>query len=202
MKNLTTTFYALVILLAVACKKDATPGPSGATGSNGTTGPNGAPGIPGVNGTNGTTVLYSDWISPDKPTGPTNPPGTGQGSGSGNGSAVTQQSFSIPSAAITQDMIDKGVILAYCRLIDDNNKTRSLPTATLIAGYVSNWGFNVSPGKIEFTQLSQNPAGIPPISSSNLFRYVIIPPTKHVRLSKPLKDMTYEEICDMFNIPK
>jgi hypothetical protein len=41
-----------------------------------------------------------------------------------------------------------------------------------------------------------------PFSNKNKLRYVVISATKQIRLSKPLKDMSYDEICTMFDIPK
>ncbi|CAF4653343.1 unnamed protein product [Rotaria sp. Silwood2] len=122
-----------------------------------------------------TTVYYSDWVTiASAPHGPDGSGSGGSGSGSGSGSPASLQSFSILASAINQNILDYGVVLAYAKLA----------------------------GETVFTETTTNPAGILPISAKNEFRYVVVPANKHVRLSKPLKDMTYEEICDMFNIPK
>ena len=152
-----------------------------------------------------TTVFYSDWESPAEVI---NNGGGHTGSGSGQtgntnpGKPTTVQYFTINAPAITQDILDKGVVLTFCRLENDNGNTRSLPTTTMINNFISIWDFTLKVGKIQFMQTTGNPYGIPPISKYNKCRYVIIPPTKHVRLSKPLKDMSYDEICTMYNLPK
>ncbi|MCC6516511.1 MAG: hypothetical protein IT275_09160 [Chitinophagales bacterium] len=147
-------------------------------------------------------VLYSDWLSPTSTSGT----GTGTGSGPGTGtgtpstpSMVRSCTFNAPY--ITQKIIDKGVILAYCKL-DGDAMTRALATTTMVNGFISIWDYAVSVGKIQFIQTTGNPAGIPAISSKHQFRYVVIPPSRNIRLSKPYSLMSYDEICQLFNIPK
>ncbi len=153
-----------------------------------------------------TSVYYSDWLTPDaSSTGPINPSGgggSGQTGNSGSGKPAMVQYFHVNAAGITQDILDKGVVLAFCKLENDNNLTRSLPTTTMINNFISIWDFAIEKGKIHFIQTTGNPLGVLPISNKNKFRYVIISATKQVRLSKPLKDMSYDEVCTMFSIPK
>ncbi|CAF3475428.1 unnamed protein product [Rotaria sp. Silwood2] len=193
MKNLTQTlFYASAILLAFACKKND-PFIQQLPSVRDTT----VLVLPSV-----TTVYYSDWVTiASAPHGPDGSGSGGSGSGSGSGSPASLQSFSILASAINQNILDYGVVLAYAKLAGET-VVRSLATTNVTSGYVYIWDFNISLGKIQFTETTTNPAGILPISAKNEFRYVVVPANKHVRLSKPLKDMTYEEICDMFNIPK
>lgn len=149
------------------------------------------------------SVFYSDWLSPESGAGSEgNNSGTHSGNtGSGSpGKLSTYQMFTVNAPAITQDILDKGVVMAYCRLENDNGFTRVLPTSVIISGFISNWDFVLSQGKIQFIQTTTNPAGIAPISGKNKFRYIIIPPTQHLRLSKPLSKMSYSEICSLLNI--
>jgi len=60
----------------------------------------------------------------------------------------------------------------------------------------------IKKGKIYFIETTENPLGVLPFSNKNKLRYVVISATKQIRLSKPLKDMSYDEICTMFDIPK
>ena len=204
MKNLTKTLSIAIVFFAIACQKEETytPVTPSVTPPKDTTKtivvsvPTPAP---------STTVLYSDWLSPN--TSPTNGGNTGNGNnggtvtGTGSGSSIkTVQTFDVNAPAITQEILDKGVVLAYCRLNGDD-KTRALATTTTISGFLSIWDFALSKGKIQFIQSTANPFGIPAISSSHKFRYVIIPPTKHVRLSKPWNKMSYEEVCSILDIP-
>ena len=153
-----------------------------------------------------TSVYYSDWLTPDaSSTGPLLPGGgggSGQTGNTGPGKPAMVQYFHVIAAGVTQEVLDKGVVLAFCRLENDNNNTRSLPTTTMINNFISIWDFTLKVGSIQIMQTTGNPYGIPPISKNNKFRYVIIPPTKHVRLSKPLNAMSYDEICTMYDIPK
>lgn len=221
MKNLSKTVCALSLLMTIACTEEPTLGPTSTTNTSTTTNNNvGSTDtlvIPGSVDTTvvistteqeGTDVLYSDWLTPGIVSNPTSGTSTGNGSGTSvpNGNAPATPTniryFNVLAPAITQEILDKGVVLAYCRLANDENKTRSLATTTMISGFISIWDFSMTVGKIQFIQSSANPFGIPAISSSNKFRYVIIPPTKHVRLSKPLKDLSYAEICARYNIPE
>ncbi|HNE50768.1 MAG: hypothetical protein U0T31_10630 [Chitinophagales bacterium] len=153
-----------------------------------------------------TSVYYSDWLTPDaSSTGPLLPGGgggSGQTGNTGPGKPAMVQYFHVIAAGVTQEVLDKGVVLAFCKLENDNNLTRSLPTTTMINNFISIWDFVLEKGKVHFMQTTGNPMGVLPISNKNKFRYVIISATKHVRLSKPLKEMSYDEVCEMFGIPK
>ena len=225
MKNLIKTIFAITIVLTIACKKDGTPGPIGPNGTNGTTGTNGTNGTNGTTGSIGgtdtiiktdtirvgATVMYSDWFTPGPWTSTTITPiptGTGTGPSTGNSNIPTTVSpnqshfFNKAAPAITQSILDKGIVLAYCKLTSDGSNTRPLPANTTIEGVLNLWNYVLSLGNIQFTQFSTSPLALNGIDQSNKFRYVIIPATTHLRLSKQLKDMSYEEVCSLFNIPK
>jgi hypothetical protein len=218
MKTLTKTLCGMAILLAFACKKEDNLGPKG-IGSLGTPGTgtpgaainagiNGNDGTDGTDGSDGTAVYYSDWYSPGHVASP--PAGNGGSPGNpvpnGNPSLpaafAQSHSFTVTAPRVTQDILDKGVVLAYCRLHNEGTYTRPLATTVLVNNYLHIFNYGLSPGKVHFTQFVDDPMGIPSMDSRNKFRYVVIPPTKSLRLSKPLKDMTYEEVCDLFGIPK
>lgn len=151
---------------------------------------------------NTSEVYYSEWLSPESRTNNNGGGGINGGqSGTGNpGKPSIVQFFTINSPAITQTILDKGVVLAYCRLENENNITRPLPTTVVINGFASTYSFSLSIGKLQFMQTTTNPAGIAPISGNNKFRYVIIPPSKQLRLSKPLSEMSYAAVCNILGI--
>ena len=198
----TTTLFATlgVIISLTSCKKEEVNLPPITHVSTHDTTTTIVPTIPS------TTVFYSDWESPAEVVLNNGGGQTGNGSGqtgnTGPGKPAAVQYFTIKAPAVTQDILDKGVVLAFCRLENDNNNTRSLPTTTMINNFISIWDFTLKVGSIQIMQTTGKPYGIPPISKNNKFRYVIIPPTKHVRLSKPLNAMSYDEICTMYDIPK
>ncbi len=208
MKNLSKTLCAVTLIIAVACTKEGTPGPKGTPG---TVGPRDTSTIivvtPPPPTTTTPTVLYSDWMSPAAalPGNPSSGTGTAGNGSTGNGTTSSINHFmyfNVTAPAITQSILDNGVILAYCKLANDNNNTRALTTTTFSSGFIQIWDFVLSVGKVQFTQYSSNPLGITSMDRNNKFRYVIIPSTKHVRTSKPYNQMTYDEICELFSIPK
>lgn len=219
MKTLTKTLCGLAIILAIACKKEDTPGPKG-IGSLGTPG-TGVPGAAanadinviiqnnGSDSSSGIDIFYSDWYSPGHASSPN--PGNGGTSGNGNPNPIPNpnsgifpqsHSFSVTAPIITKDILEKGIVLAYCRLHDEGEYTRPLATTKIVDNYMHMFNFGMTVGKIHFTLYVTNPAGVRGMDSRDKFRYVVIPSTKPLRLKKPLTQMSYEEICDMFGIPK
>ncbi len=94
---------------------------------------------------------------------------------------------------ITQATLDSSLVLAYAKLTSDGTNVRPLPANT--SGVL--WNYILTVGNIQYTStLSGTPA------TSNKFRYIIVPASKHLRLAKPYSKMTYEEICTTFNIPQ
>lgn len=125
-------------------------------------------------------VFYSDWF-------------TGAWVGSSG-----YWDFEVAAPAVTQAIIDQGTILAYTKLVGDGNVIRPLP-ATLGTGI---WNYLiVEPGTLRFTT---NATGTP--SNDNEFRYVVIKGNKALKSAgmgaESLKSMSYEEVCDLLNIPK
>ena len=142
---------------------------------DGATGPQGPAGTNGINGN--ANVLYSDWFT--------------IASWSGSSGAYT---FNKSESQVTQTIIDQGVVLAFAKLAGDGTNIRPFPANT--AGSAIFWNYILTVGNIQFTTNVSSP------STTNQFRYVIIPSTTSLRLAKPLKNMTYEEICERYSIPK
>lgn len=143
-----------------------------ACSKDGETGPQGPPGING-----NANVLYSDWFLS----------GTWSGS-SGN------YNFNKAATAITQTVLDQGVVLAYAKLTADGSNVRPLPATT---SGPTLWNYILTVGNINFT----SNISISTPSVSNEFRYIVIPATTALRLQKPVTEMTYNEVCAFYNIP-
>lgn len=158
---------ALLVITAIACTKEGPQGPAGTNGTNGTDG--------------NANVMYSDWFQ------------AGTWTASGGNEAYY---FDRSEVKVTQDILDKGIVLAFTQLTGDGSNIRPLPATTGNTSKVL-WNYVLTVGNIRFTTtLTSTP------SSNNMFRYVIIPATTHLRLSKPLTQMSYDEVCTLFNIPK
>ena len=175
MKKLTKILMIAVIAIMASCTKE---GPQGPAGTNGATGPAGPIGPEGPIGN--ANVMYSDWFD------------AGAWTTSTTGSEKFY--FDRPEAKITQAILDNGVVLAYTKLISDGSNIRALPANTATSTF---WNYILTVGNIRFTT---NLASTP--RPTNKFRYVIIPSTTHLRVAKPLTQMSYDEVCELYNIPK
>lgn len=118
---------------------------------------------------------------------------------------VSGDYYSINTApAITKDIIDNGVVLAYCMLVGDDDIVRPLPAYTNANTGI--WDYDIPEiGKIRFT--STITIGIP--SSSNLFRYVVIKGTSKLAATgfggksmEEISEMPYSDVCKVLGIPE
>jgi hypothetical protein len=118
MKQIFYLFTFIVAILFASCKKDGAVGPTGPAGAQGTegtagnTGPTGAIGPAGAVGPTGptgatgaqgaTNAFYSAWITPTT------------SSYDGNGDYIIfWYTWNVPAPGVTQDAIDKGLVIAY-----------------------------------------------------------------------------------------
>ncbi|NIG55447.1 hypothetical protein [Chitinophaga sp. Cy-1792] len=195
---------ALSIFLLFSCKK-GDPGPAGPAGTNGTNGTNGATGPTGATGATGPTgatgatgsanVIYSAWVS-------TNP---WNASTTSNGSGKNTFYFDWSTTQVTQDILDKGVVLVYAKLYSDPDgigSIKQLPTSYYNGGstnQVYNFSTALSFNKIRVI-CDVVPLGSP--STSNQVRYIIIPgAVAGARTaSYDYTKMSYEDVCKLFNI--
>jgi hypothetical protein len=151
-------------------------------------GKDGRDGKDGINGTNGldAEVYYSPWFHPTW---------VGQ---------TNDWYFDVADPAISQDIVEAGVILAYVSLPGDlyPAAVRQLPAYALGC----NWDYLIPDyGQIEF----MSDASAVPGSSDYYFRYILIPgniPLKSTAGIKynadELKKMSYLEVCKKFGIPE
>jgi hypothetical protein len=150
-------------------------------------GPQGRPGRDGLNGLDGATnVISSPWYTPAAWNGITG-----------------DWYFDVNNSAISQDIVESGVILAYASIPGDiyNNAVRSLPA------YVNgaNWEFLIpNYGQIEFTSDMLNVPG----TQNYSFRFILIPAGYSLKSTSlksginmdKLKTMPYKEVCSTLGI--
>ena len=155
MKKLTKILCALLVVLTMSCAKDGATGPQGPAGTNGTNG--------------NANVLYSDWFD------------VAQADWSGLGTATLTKNIS--EVAITQDVVDKGVILVYHQYLGNSYQ---LPYEYSTSGDHTDFRFSV--GLIRLRYFLGSGGTLSGLATVK-YRYIIIPATTHVRLKKPLKEL-------------
>ncbi|MHA4811694.1 hypothetical protein ACX0G9_26595 [Flavitalea flava] len=166
--TLKLTLVLFLFSMALSCKKGDT-GPVGATGAAGAAGSAGAAGAAGPAGA--ANVIYSDWFTPA-----TYKKDTIFGSWGFN--------FDKADAAITQKILDSGVVITFGKLDGYNpviwptTQIAALPIIiTYLSGATANidtWSALVTAGNLRIRLVSSlNAYG--GISNAHKFRYIIIP---------------------------
>lgn len=150
-------------------------------------GPIGPVGPPGRDGN--ANVYYSEWISPKAWAGQTG-----------------DWYFKILDDAITEDVVEGGVILAYMSIPVDVYPTAVRQMPANIDGV--NWGVLIPDyGELEFTSDGVNQPG----TKDYYFRFVIIPSNIQLKSGafkgsglnlEELKQMSYAKVCEKFGIPE
>lgn len=133
-------------------------------------------------------VYFSEWFSPS------------DWSGSSD-----DWYFEASAPDLTEDIVENGVVLAYCWLVNDlydGSTIRPLPAYAVGA----NWSFLIYQyGSMEFTcDMTIKP------STANKFRFIAIPGSIIALKSSTfqgisvsdLKKMPYKDICKLFDIPE
>ena len=131
------------------------------------------------------TVYYSGWVTPSVWSGESG-----------------DWYFSVDDPNLTADIVERGVILAYVSLVGDIYDAAVRPLPAYAVG--ANWSFLIPDYEIiEFTSdmISQ------PLTAGNYFRFIAIPGNTETLKSasfteKKLRNMTYKEVCKLFNIPE
>jgi hypothetical protein len=185
----TMLLLTAVIVFATACQKgdDGAQGPAGPQGATGATGATGAQGPAGT-----ANVIYSDWFqfaSADwKDTIMTN---------------FNKATRAIKTASqVTQVILDRGVVLAYLKT-EDGSGPYQLPF-TWNKNPARSLGIIPSMGKILFYNYALDDSGGNVLAPNHQYRYIIIPggTVTNGRLIADYKSMSYEEVCQYFNIPQ
>lgn len=160
-------------------------GATGIAGATGATGPQGPAGLAGGSGT-GTAinVIYSDWFTPAFV----------------DWQKVTEKSYlySIIETKITQDIIDKGVVLAYSRQVA-SGPAYLLPMMLETNSGLTNYNIAAALGKVNitFTELLDI-QGKP--ATGLQYRYVIIP--GGVKSRANIDYTNFDEVAKAFGIPR
>ena len=185
-----TQTIALGCLMLVSCEdiqgtpgKDGAPGPIGVPGPTGPVGPTGPTGPTGDKGATGiANVIYSAWIIP----------------ATGNWQKISDinYTFSVSEAKITQDIINKGVVLAYGRQ-GSGSTSYLLPLTLTTASSISNYNVGISEGKVVFSFLELLEPSGKPVDNLQL-RYIIIPGGVNARAEINYKD--YSAVAKVFGI--
>ncbi len=167
-------------------------GPQGATGSKGDTGATGPVGPQGPAGPAGSgagtgtaiNVIYSDWFTPAFV----------------DWQKITEKSylFGIIEVNITQDIIDKGVVLAYSRQVA-SGPVYLLPMMLETSSGLTNYNIAAALGKISitFTELLDI-QGRP--ATGLQYRYVIIP--GGVKSRANIDYSNFDDVAKTFGIPR
>jgi hypothetical protein len=204
--------FACLLISAVSCSK-GNDGPAGPTGPTGPAGPVGVAGPPGT-----ANVTYSTWFTPSA-----YKKDTVFGTYGFN--------FDDAAPAITQNILDSGTVITYGKLdgyvtsIWPTAQVSALPISiTYLSGSTPNidtWSALITPGNLRIRLVSSlNAYGS--ISTAHQFRYIVIPGAVKTNAVSPSKkegsvetnavgvhasssdysQMSYHEICTMFNIPE
>ena len=147
---LKTAVVLLTAIMTISCSKDGAMGPAGANGAAGAAGAN------GTNGTNGNanvigsvtvSVLPSNWTN--------------------GGGTSTSWSTILTSQAITQAIVDKGMVSVFCQV---GSEWQALPSSNPQNHYFFNYAFYI--GAVEVNLTSQSGYTVTP--GTNVFRIVVI----------------------------
>lgn len=172
-----TNYAALLLLVLSVLLFDGCKGPAGPTGPPGSNGTQGPAGTPGTNGPTGTAnVIYSNWTKAGPWT-------------SVNVFGVQRSYIDITVPRLSQEILDRGLVLVYVKLETDNNQVRQLPVRIYAQFTEEMIDFALSFNKIRIWSTPIRPP-VPP-SPNNEFRYVLIPGGQAGRLN--YEKMTYEE---------
>lgn len=157
-------------------------GAVGATGATGAVGPQGPAGPQGEAGT--ANVIYSDWFTPAFV----------------DWQKITEKSYlySIIETKVTQDIIDKGVVLAYSRQVA-SGPAYLLPMMLETNSGLTNYNIAAALGKVNitFTELLDI-QGKP--ATGLQYRYVIIP--GGVKSRAYIDYTNFNEVAKAFSIPR
>jgi hypothetical protein len=199
MKKIHYIFAFVAVILLASCAKDGSVGPAGPTGAQGAagtagntgpavvTGGVGATGPIGATGPAGTSnSFFSDWITPATNTWNFD-----------RDLAVSWDRWDIPAPEITQDVIDKGLVVVYGtgfeKFFAKNSVTTDWPPGKIatfpvsivfaipnVQSFNDPWLVTFQPGNIQL-QVIDYAGFFNPVDVGNTVsvKYVIVPGTSH-----------------------
>lgn len=203
--RLLTLSSLAILFIASSCTKEGPEGPAGATGAQG---PAGSPGTPGAPGAGQTT--YSAWFTTT----------AADWADAYSAPYWALSAFTKAAPAVTQDIIDKGVILSYMKnwtfygpggVPTKSTNVVQLPFVTDI-DLVDVIDFVIPQvGQVKYLYKSNAQFWTADELAGTTFRYVIIPGSnpggRNTQLTyggytlDELKRMPYEEVAAKFSIP-
>jgi hypothetical protein len=161
-----------------------------AKGDTGPTGPTGPAGS--------ANVIYSDWYSPATWV-----------AESEYGTA--QRTYTMTDTLLTQEIVDRGVVLVYMRFVGLNPAIVQLPCTFADPAY--SFSFRASAGtvKVVYYDIAAQTSTPPAIPSYNQVRYVLIPGgviasamqtngSTHEQEFARLNSMSYSQVCRRYEI--
>lgn len=174
------SLMAISFVWMFACEGPQGPvGPAGANGAQGPIGPQGPIGATGA-----ANVIYSNWAKA----------GTWFTT---DVFGIVRSYIDITAPALSQEILDRGIVLVYVKLTTDNNQVRQLPVTVYAQFTTELIDFSALVNRIRIWSTPVKPPIAP--SSSYEFRYILIPGGQAGRLN--YEDMTYEEARVQFNLP-
>ena len=170
----------MVLLLLTGMWISACEGPEGPTGPAGSSGAQGPAGATGPQGPTGTAnVIYSAWTKAGTWTKTTV-------------FGVDRFYTEIQADRLSQEVLDRGVVLVYAKLETDNNQVRQLPITVLAQFTEDMIDFSLNLAKVRVWSTPVRGPAIPLSPSTNhLFRYVLIPGGQAGRID--FEKLTYAE---------
>ena len=163
-----------IMIIAASCQKESGPiGPKGDTGS--------------------ANVIYSAWFTPTTYTKDTI-------------FGIWGLNYNQAAPLITQPVLDSGVVLTYAKLLGYNpaiwpiTQVSQMPiTLTYVQGstMTDTWSALATPGNLHI-RFTNDKNYYSTIANTHKFRYIVIPGGKAGRRA----DLSYQEICAMYNIPE
>ena len=194
-KKLLFTFITVLTVASLlsSCGKDGDIGPAGPQGAAGPAGAQGGTGQTGQTGS--ANVIYSDWLPI---------PATA------TAALPYRKNFSFPAPAITQDIIDKGLVYAYLKQgtsvaplpysqgYGTNTETTGSFLTTVLLG-VGSMSLNqdwLTPGTIPASFANATSV----VGGWTHLRYIIIPGSIKTSISPKVDLRNYDEVKKYFNI--
>lgn len=183
MTNCRSVFSGFIFLLAVLLFQSCE-GPEGPAGKDGvgTQGPKGDQGDPGT-----ANVIYSDWKSVS----------TNMWTRTSSG-GITRFRHDISAAPLDQAVIDRGMVLVYVRLSQDDNQVRPLPLTISSALTEIRLEYSLIEKNVRLWSIDSD-QGRNMTPPDGQYRYVIVPGSQQGRIAGG--PLSYEDAVKLFNLP-
>jgi hypothetical protein len=193
------TYSVFIMFLGIAI--------SSCTGPDGPAGADGADGVDGADGADGNAnVIYSDWVAYE----------VASWSDVINEFSLEYRQYPVNVSELSQDIVDKGVVLCFTKFPSVLNTVFSHPfyhhiTSTTTLQQLSQ---TIDLNTINMRMMNQDGSGNPGVISSGYYRYVLVEGTTQIgsRNANPQQAILdeldaagvdindYLEICDYYGI--